>query len=366
MCIVLLTTSHPDYALIVIDNRDEFILRPTSRPHWWKPHNDVPNGAPAQGVDILSSRDLQRKEQGTWLGITRQGNFAVLTNYREGGNDHPSVSGTRSRGAMVTAWLAADPEEPTTKFVSRMLEEGATKGVGGFSLICGKLRRRRTGGGEGENGASAAQTLAPMAIVSNRHETADAVPWICGERGEVHGLSNMVYVHPDEAASGTELWPKVADGTTSLKKAVDDAIRDSKSEDALVEALYQILDQDKLPTHPNMKFEDYIDVLKESIFIPAIGDDKHKKEMEAAVRDGFKGKLGAAAETIKSAERPDEQSQGFMTGLYGTQRQTIILVDWDGNVTYKERALWDEDGNPVARGEGDMSFTYKIEGWDSE
>jgi len=37
MCIAIATTAHPDYALIVADNRDEFISRPTSQPHWWTP-----------------------------------------------------------------------------------------------------------------------------------------------------------------------------------------------------------------------------------------------------------------------------------------------------------------------------------------
>lgn len=94
MCIVLLTTAHPDYALIVIDNRDEFILRPTSRPHWWS-DNDKDNNDSAKS--ILSSRDLQRPEHGTWLGITKAGHFSVLTNFREDSpNDaaHP-IAGDR-------------------------------------------------------------------------------------------------------------------------------------------------------------------------------------------------------------------------------------------------------------------------------
>ncbi len=37
----------------------------------------------------------------------------------------------------------------------------------------------------------------------------------------------------------------------------------------------------------------------------------------------------------------------------------------DGNVVYRERALWDSNGNPVAKGEGDVIFKYKIEGWEN-
>ncbi|MCQ6513294.1 NRDE family protein, partial [Vibrio parahaemolyticus] len=73
--------------------------------------------------------------------MTKDGNLAVLTNYRETNtNDsaHP-VHGTRSRGGMVTAWLGANPHEKVSDFVSRMLD-GGVGNVGGFSLICGKLR----------------------------------------------------------------------------------------------------------------------------------------------------------------------------------------------------------------------------------
>ncbi|KAG7150916.1 hypothetical protein HYQ46_000101 [Verticillium longisporum] len=48
--------------------------------------------------------------------------------------------------------------------------------------------------------------------------------------------------------------------------------------------------------------------------------------------------------------------------MYGTQRQSVILVDWDGNVVFKERALWDSNGNPIPKGEGDVVFKYKIDG----
>ncbi len=55
-----------------------------------------------------------------------------------------------------------------------------------------------------------------------------------------------------------------------------------------------------------------------------------------------------------------------MTGMYGTQRQTVILVDWEGNVSYTERALWDAHGNAIERGQGDVTFRFPIEGWEEE
>ena len=43
-----------------------------------------------------------------------------------------------------------------------------------------------------------------------------------------------------------------------------------------------------------------------------------------------------------------------LEGVYGTQRQTIVLVDWEGRVTFVERSLWDENGKRVERGGGNV------------
>ncbi|OIW24617.1 hypothetical protein CONLIGDRAFT_657235 [Coniochaeta ligniaria NRRL 30616] len=350
MCIVLLTTAHPSYALIVVDNRDEFILRPTSRPHWWtsvpEKHTDL-----RETQEVLSSRDLQRAEQGTWLGVTKDGNIAVLTNYRETNtNDsaHP-VHGTRSRGGMVTAWLGANPHEKVSDFVSRMLG-GGVGNVGGFSLICGKLRPKR-------HGDSGQKALEPLAIISNRNDSVDKVPWICEERGQVYGLSNTCYGDPNT-------WPKVEIGERLLSEAVKKAVDQNLDEEGLMDELFKILDTDTLPQQPDMAFEDCIATLKHSIFIPPIGDEHHKSAMERARARGKIEQFDEATEELRKEERPDETSMGFETGMYGTQRQTVILVDWEGNVTFRERALWNKHGHPIARPEGDMTFRFKIDGWE--
>jgi uncharacterized protein with NRDE domain len=371
MCIVLVTTAHPEYALVVLDNRDEYILRPTSRPHWWKARPE-PDAAACDGsadgsasstngsaehktpseVDVLSSRDLQRAERGTWLGITKGGNFAVLTNYRETDTHsaaHP-VHGTRSRGGMVTAWLGADPSESTEQFVDRMLDHDGVKGVGGFSLVCGKLRR-----------VAGEKNIEPLAIISNRCDNVGQVPRICGQRGSVYGLSNATYLDPAPENKAL-LWPKVRNGIDMVNRAVAAA----RSEDELVASLFAILDTEDFPSNHAMDLEEGIPLLKNSIFIPAFGGKAHQDEMREARKRGSVKETRhntPAGETLTITARPDEQPNGFETGLYGTQRQTVILVDWDGNVTYKERALWDPHGNPIPRGEADETFTFKIEGF---
>ena len=101
MCLIVLAwQAHPDYRLVVAANRDEFRNRPASPAHWW---TDAPH--------ILAGRDLEAG--GTWMGITRQGRFAALTNYRDPSDHRP---GAPSRGTLVRDCLSgrADTESTLT------------------------------------------------------------------------------------------------------------------------------------------------------------------------------------------------------------------------------------------------------------
>ena len=88
MCLILFAyQSHPDYKLILATNRDEFYQRETRTAHWWEDH-----------PQILGGRDM--KAGGTWMGITKGGRFAALTNYREPDvqlSSAPSRGGPRQR-----------------------------------------------------------------------------------------------------------------------------------------------------------------------------------------------------------------------------------------------------------------------------
>ncbi|KAK2626764.1 hypothetical protein QTJ16_003939 [Diplocarpon rosae] len=344
MCIVIATTAHPSYALILLNNRDEFITRPTSRPHWWSSHQQ----------EILSSRDLQRAEQGTWLGVTKTGNIAVLTNYRESETHdaaHPII-GTKSRGGMVTAWLTASVDETTNEFVHRLTAADGVKGVGGFSLLCGKLRKK----GNTENG------LEPLAIISNRCDDPEEVPWIADKRGEVYALSNNSYADPD-------IWYKVQKGKEKVDQAVKDAIEAGSTEEELVSRLFAVLDIQTLPAQNGRPFEEYIYELRNSIFIPLIGSTPSealpKADTIASANSTLANNISSAKRDpkLKEDERPNKETNISMTGVYGTQRQTIILVDWDGKVTFTERSLWDPNGHPIEMENRDMKFEFHIEGW---
>ena len=90
MCLILFAYHvHPKYKLIVAANRDEFYQRSTAPAQFWE---DNP--------EILAGRDLEK--MGTWMGVTRMGQFAALTNYRD---PNEVTDGKHSRGELVTKAL---------------------------------------------------------------------------------------------------------------------------------------------------------------------------------------------------------------------------------------------------------------------
>lgn len=142
-------------------NRDEFYSRPTERAAFWP---DAPN--------ILAGRDLQGG--GTWLGLTRTGRFAALTNYRD--FRHPQ-HGERSRGLLVSDFLQSDA--PPADYLDRLSRSGAK--LGDFNLLVGDRHQ--------------------LWYYSNRGTPPLEVP------PGIHGLSNHLLDTP---------WPKVAEGSAAL------------------------------------------------------------------------------------------------------------------------------------------------------
>lgn len=115
MCLILLAwRSQARHPLVVAANRDEFHARGADRAGFW---NDNPG--------ILAGRDLEAG--GTWMGVSRKGRFAAVTNYR-GGRD---VNAVESRGALVTRFLASD--SPPADYVAGMA--GMLGGYSGFNLL---------------------------------------------------------------------------------------------------------------------------------------------------------------------------------------------------------------------------------------
>ncbi|KAJ5915181.1 hypothetical protein N7454_011293 [Penicillium verhagenii] len=321
MCIALISTAHPDYSLIVIDNRDEFLHRPTSKPDWW----------PEPFSYVLGSRDLARSTHGTWMGVTKQGKLAVLTNYRE---DKASLAiGQYSRGVIVNNWLTGPTNERQTthSFVQSMVVSEEAKQVGGFSLVCGYINE-------------------PLAIVSNRSSDMDQITWVAAEKKQTKGLSNTTV---DDRS-----WPKILNGEKLMDSAIASHAQAHEDEDSLIERLIQVLSVDTLPRLPeseNNSIDNYVQHLRKSIFIPVIG---RKDDINRAA------KTTAAAQVTDEANKPPaNQPLGldYSSGPYGTQKQTVLLAKPDGRVRYFERTLWDNNVNAVPIGKGDRSFEFHIE-----
>ena len=102
-------------SLILAANRDEYYERPTKNMHWWEPE------------EILAGKDLQAG--GTWLAVSNDGRFAVLTNFKELANGKESL---KSRGELISNYI-------TSKGVSskEYLENIKKRNYAGFNLLLG-------------------------------------------------------------------------------------------------------------------------------------------------------------------------------------------------------------------------------------
>lgn len=240
---------------------------------------------------------------------------------------------------MVNAWLKLPPDskEATGDFVKKLFHEDNLKGIGGFSLLCGRLRKSRSGG------------IEPLAVISNRTLDAGTVHWIAGSQGEVHGLSNSVYGDP---------WPKVNMGMTLLRTAIEASIEANDTEDDLVERLLNLLSVNTLPAaRKGDSLETYTQNLRESIFIPPLGNSGmalSAEEIAAARGTESRDVLDSEAMTKSEGKKP----------IYGTQKQTVVLVNKKGVVTFVERTLFDNEEEPVPPGEGDRRYQFSIRSWD--
>lgn len=165
MCVIFFAyKTHARFPLILLANRDEFYNRPTVSAGFWK---DFPQ--------ILAGKDLIGG--GTWLGVTEQGRFAAVTNYRE-----PfAAKGSRSRGELVADFLKSDESaEIYLKNIQNKAQE-----FSGFNLLVGEVNREKN----------------ELFYLSNRAEQIKKL-----EAG-LYGLSNHLLDTP---------WRKVVKGKNDL------------------------------------------------------------------------------------------------------------------------------------------------------
>jgi uncharacterized protein with NRDE domain len=118
VCLILFANEASSrYQLVLAANRDEFYSRPTAPAGFWE---EAPN--------ILAGRDL--KSGGSWMGVTRSGKIAAVTNFRGSGKvweDAPS------RGNLVSDFLMSG-ESPDV-FIDRLRTRA--RNYNGFNLLLG-------------------------------------------------------------------------------------------------------------------------------------------------------------------------------------------------------------------------------------
>jgi len=167
MCLILFAWRvHPRYRLVLAANRDEFHARPSAAAAFWEDRHD-----------LLGGRDLE--SMGTWLGMTRAGRVAAVTNVRDGRVTPPSDA--PSRGRLTSDFLRSDATP--AQFAEAVSRDAGT--YRGFNLL-----------------------------VADRDEL-----WWMSNRGNgarrlepgVYGVANELLDTP---------WPKVTAGKAALERVV--------------------------------------------------------------------------------------------------------------------------------------------------
>lgn len=163
MCLILFAhRAHPDLPLAVAANRDERYDRPTQNAGFW---SDAPH--------VLAGRDL--RAGGAWLGMSRRGRFAAVTNIRSG---TAVQEARRSRGELTQDFLLGE-DEPLD-YAKKVLTRSAE--YGGFNLLIGDMDQ--------------------LVYCENMSNSLQIMP------PGIYGLSNHLLDTP---------WPKVVTGKNQLR-----------------------------------------------------------------------------------------------------------------------------------------------------
>jgi uncharacterized protein with NRDE domain len=192
MCLILLALqSHPKYTLILAANRDEFYDRPTAQAGFW-----------GEAPELLAGKDL--KAGGTWLGVTRRGRIAAVTNYRDPASNKEDAP---SRGKLVTDFLL-NPHPPEA-YLGQLMS-GADR-YNGFNILFGEKGGLIWFSNRGE----APRHLAPG----------------------IYGVSNRLLDTP---------WPKIERGKKGLRRWL------SETNALNPEALFRLLNDHEIADDQNL------------------------------------------------------------------------------------------------------------------
>lgn len=247
-----------DFPLVIAANRDEFYARPTAPSQFWQ---SQPN--------LLAGQDLEAN--GTWMGVTRNGKIAALTNVRDA---HSVNNNAVSRGELVTNWLKNSNSNTSGNDEIDYLNtlRNSRQRYNGYNLLFGHL------------GA--------LSVYNNVSDTCHKVA-----KGVV-GLSNADIVTP---------WPKVSQGVTALNNYIKNAT--------------------------SIDDEDLFALLRH--------EEKAPDDLLPNTGIGYKWEKALSSIFINIEK-------------YGTRTSTLLMIDKNNTVTWKERRFSDKG---IALETREYSFT---------
>ncbi|KAJ6504740.1 NRDE protein-domain-containing protein [Mycena vitilis] len=317
MCVAFWTLDHPDYALILCANRDEFLERPALAAAF---HDfDTHNPDSQTEARVLSGRDTQTN--GTWLGITpATGRVALLTNITEPYQTLPS-----SRGGLAPTFLLAAPHAPLDSLYP------PESRYAGFNMLLL----------ESENDSVPSSSASPSSMASSRiHFPHAFILSNNGTGGRITsralrpeerangGLSNGLHI----GSTGGETWPKVVQGRALLLETVkthDASLRcspvtDDESDAKLAGRLFALLRTTAAePVRAREELRNTICV--KPLQIPG-------KAVAAAHANG----------AMTAAAAPEMMN-------YGTRTATVLLVRRSGAALFVERDVWRHNPDSAAK-----------------
>ncbi|KAH9035605.1 NRDE protein-domain-containing protein [Lactarius hengduanensis] len=379
MCVAFWSLTHPEYALILCANRDEFLGRPTLPAHFHsfealsQPTPVSNPDAPAVRRDkgtgsVLSGRDMLAG--GTWLGINRTtGRIALITNITE-----PPATYTSSRGTLVSSFLG-DPSGDLAHDAAALTRQ--TTRYAGFNLLLLEPLA--------SSSASASTLAYDVRLVSND-----------GGGGPIHaraptdaeracgGMSNGVDGH------GGDLWPKVVQGKEELGNVLDELSRasgmDEPDEDErlagrLIELLTCVSASGPVPRTvlAYCLFARFAECNASHFWLYLVAcHNGAELELTRSFRPfpppsphfSFSAHLPIPPPRERAELKNTIIVPVFDAGAteldaphayYGTRLAQVVLVRRNGHVTYIERDIWlpDTTGAPVRAGATDMrAFSF--------
>lgn len=209
MCVGFYTLEHPEYALVLCSNRDEYLERPTDLACFHSfdklEQRSLPEGNVLSGIDVRAG--------GTWLGVNRTGRVAFLTNITEEYKTYSS-----SRGDLVANFLSSNLEEDVHNLIPR------DANYAGFNLLFltpstrGEHDLTFDGTYVTNHGGGGTLIVRPLTDTERR----------CG------GMSNGI------DGKGAEMWPKVQHGL-HLFESIMSAVLPTTPEKELADYLFELL-----------------------------------------------------------------------------------------------------------------------------